>query len=152
MAHDQTTLAPASLQANSMLPRMSEFSDIACHATVEYVADAEIHDGLGRSSRVDTAEQDRSRILTLGARALLSQEIIIFTLPGVKALVTRLHERQNIVRRQLVALRLGQRVSVRKRAERANPDETHRGDCTRGLEETAAWRWWGKWSVRRSWT
>jgi hypothetical protein len=69
--------------------------------------------------------------LTLRAGALLSQEIMILTLTGVKALVALFHERQNIVRTQLVALRPGQCIGASGAVESPGTYERHCGDRAR---------------------
>src|SRR5262249_5315403 len=87
VAHDQDHLGSGQLAGELHSPNNVRILDIARDATVEDVADAEIHDRFGRGPRVDTAEQYRDRVLTRGAGALLSKEIVRRALPGVKALV-----------------------------------------------------------------
>src|ERR1700675_4028613 len=87
MAHDGNYLGPSQFAGKLHTAKDIGIFDIACDATIEDVPDAEIQDRLGRCSRVNAGKQHRSRVLTLGAGALLSQEIVVFTLAGVKALV-----------------------------------------------------------------
>src|SRR5690242_16264383 len=133
-----TTFAPATLQANSMLPRMSGLATLPATRLVENVADAQVHDGLRGRPRIDAAQQNRHGVLARGARALLRQVIVIFARPGAEAFVAFLHERQDLVRRQLVALRLAHRHRVDDPTECSGADEARRSEGQRSAQETAA--------------
>src|SRR5262249_53902846 len=91
--------------------------DVAGHARIEAVADAQIHDRLGGRTRVDAAQDHCCGILTLGASFLLGQVVVRRLLSQAKALIALLHQRDDVVRRQLVALRPGQRGSVYEAAD-----------------------------------
>src|SRR5215472_15582254 len=75
VAHDQNHFGTRDLAGELHTAKDVWILDIARHTAVEDVADAKIHDRLGRSPRVDAAQQHRSGILTRGAGALLCQEI-----------------------------------------------------------------------------
>ena len=82
-----TTFAPAILQANSMLPRMSSLAMLPATRALKHVADAEVHDRLGGRAGVDAAQEHRGRILSLRARSLLSQVVLRRLLARAEALV-----------------------------------------------------------------
>src|SRR5438445_814042 len=108
VAHDQHDLRAGYLAAELHAPEDVVADDVAGHAGVENVADAEIHDRLGGRAGVDAAQEHRGRVLSLRARFLLSQVVLRCLLPRSEALIAVLHELDDLVRRQLVALRLGQ--------------------------------------------
>jgi len=63
----------------------------------------------------------------------LSREIMVFALTSVKARVALFMSAKMSSRSQLVALRLGQCVSVGNAAERPGTGKRERRDCTGGF-------------------
>ena len=62
---------------------------------------------------------------------------MVLALPGAEAIVAFLHERQHVVRSQLVALFLGKHDRVGGFAERCAANERYCSRCDRGAQETA---------------
>src|SRR5258707_734929 len=112
--------------------------DVTGHAGVKHVADAEVHDRLGGRAGVDAAQEYRGRILSLRARFLLSQVVLRCLLSHSEPLITLLHELDDLVRRQLVTLRLGQCGGPGNPARERGANEGDRAGYARGFEECAA--------------
>jgi hypothetical protein len=84
--------------------------DIASDTGVENIANAEVHDDLGRRPRIDTTEDDGGGMLAFG-RGLLLRDVVVRVLGALtKALVTLLHERDNLLWGHFVSLCFCQRV------------------------------------------
>ena len=60
---------------------------------------------------------------------------MVFTFAGVEAFIALFHERQNVIRTELVALRFGQRVGLRDTAEPHGAHQRHRCDGAGGFQE-----------------
>src|SRR5262249_31734413 len=112
--------------------------DVAGHARVEHVADAEVHDRFGGRAGVDAAQEGRGRILSFRACSLLGQVVLRRPLAFSEALVTTLHQLDDLVRRHAVALRLGQCGRPRDPARERGPNERNSASQARSLEECAA--------------
>src|SRR4029077_18453318 len=103
-----TTLAPATLHANSILPRMSSLAMFPATRALKQ-SDAQIHDRLGRRTRIDAAQDHCRRILSLRACLLLGEVVVRGLLSEAEALIAILHQRKDVVSRHLLALCLSQR-------------------------------------------
>src|SRR3954454_2258368 len=125
-----TTLAPANLQANSMLPKDVRVSDVARDPAVKNVADSKVHDDLGRGARIDACQQHRRRVLSLGACFLFAKVIAVLSFAHAKALVAVLHCLNDLFRCQLIAQLLRKSVRAcsvgREDAATGNSDDSRR--------------------------
>src|SRR5438445_12690410 len=138
VAHDQHDLRAGYLAGELHATEDVIVGDVAGHAGVEHVADAEVHDRLGGGAGVDAAQEHRGRILSLRARFLLSQVVLRCLLPHSEALIALLHELDDLVRRQLVALRLGQCGCPGNPAWERGANEGGRAAYARDFEECSA--------------
>src|SRR5882724_7619549 len=138
VAHHQHDLRAGYLAGELHATEDVVVGDVAGHAGVEHVADAEVHDRLGGRAGVDAAQDHRGRILSLRARSLLSQVVLRGLLPRSEALIASLHELDDLVRRQLVALRLGQCGGPGNPARERGANEGDRAGYARGVEECSA--------------
>jgi hypothetical protein len=77
-------------------------------------------------------------MLACGARALLRKVIVVFAPPGAEALVALLHESQDVVRGQFLALRLGHCRGIGNPAQRCGTDERQPGYSQGRTQEAAA--------------
>jgi hypothetical protein len=81
--------------------------NIPGHSCVEDIADAQIHNELGRSTGVDAAQNHRDRELTGGSFALLSQKIAIDAQPSSEPLIAVFHHIDNVSGAEAVSILLG---------------------------------------------
>ena len=95
-------------------------SNVACHTTAEDIADTKVENQLGGCSRVNTAEDNRGRILSLRSRLSFAHEIAMLRLARPEAFVASFHLLYDFVRRHLVTLLLGE-VCVGQHASQACP-------------------------------
>src|SRR5260370_5441652 len=97
MSHYQDDLRSSRLARELHAAKDVVVRDIARDTGVEHVANAEIHDDLGRCTRVDTTQNDGSGVLALGCGILLRDVVAREPVAFAKALVTLLHESDNLL-------------------------------------------------------
>ena len=77
-------------------------------ATAEDIADSKVENQFGRCSRVNTAEDNRGRILSLLSRIGFANEIAVLRFARPEAFVASFHPLDDFVRRHLVTLLPGE--------------------------------------------
>jgi len=137
MPHHQQDLRSGDLARKLHAPEDVVVGDVTGDARIEAVADAKIHDRLGGRAGIDAAQDHCGGILTFGACLLLGEVVVRGLLAKAEALVALLHQRDDVVRRQPIALLLSQRGSVCEAAG-GSCDQDRGGRDAREREESAA--------------
>src|ERR1700694_4335565 len=81
-------------------------SDIARDTRVKSISNSRIKDDLGRSPGVNATQDHRRRILPAGSSSFLRQIVVRLHLPQTETSISLLKALDNLVRCQLVSLRL----------------------------------------------
>jgi hypothetical protein len=121
-----TTFEPATLASEFHAAQYVLVSNVACYTTAEDIANTKVENQLSGCSRVNTAEDNRGRILSLRSR-LFAHEIAMLRFARPEAFVASFHLPDDFVRRHLVTLLLGE-VCVGQHASQAclyYPDSGH---------------------------
>src|SRR4029077_11528791 len=137
VAHDKHDLRACHLASEFHAAQYVLVSNVACHTTAEDIADTKVENQFGRCSRVNTAEDNRSRILSLSSCLSFAHEIAMlrFACPG--AFVASFHVLDDFVRRHLVTLLLGE-VCVGQHASQARLHHADSGRNAGTLEKGPA--------------
>src|SRR5271169_1126896 len=134
VAHDKHDFRACHLASEFHAAQYVLVSNVACHTTTEDIADTKVENQLGGRARVNAAEDNRGRILSLRSRLSFAHEIAMLRFARPEAFVASFHLLDDFVRRHLVALLLGE-VCVGQHASQAcryYPDSGRNAGLTKG--------------------